>query len=702
MPIPGLNAETTQFVSRPYIVPVAEYENPSTRIELFKELNSLNLTAPTPMLILGHEAFKEYIDHGGLTPALQQSIGNAFDNIRLANPTRGAYIGRAFFVPGIEKPNGPRTAAIYDKTEYLKTVEKFYQFVIEQGYDKPEAADIALILHPFINVMDRRPFYGGIEISEKELLPWTGGYVIPDPIPGHERRIKIVATFGADEAVQSCPSDEFVVDPDRNTVMHKIIALKDISLVPQSGDRYVKFDIPQRFQREQALTDAEALLVAEAVQKVFIKRPDSRVEFILQSDGIYIREIDSWLPTRERDLFLLPKGESITAPIVRVESIEDTKKIRTDKSAIVYFGPGAFQRRTTDVFTQVAHTERTAPLIALVHGTIITSHMAKILHEAGHSIIHVGNETYETDEKIRVGRKPDGSPYMEFVDPYARAVIHFTDVDHLQHGEAGQKVRRLALMRHYDIPTPDGFAISSSSIWQWLKDIGVSADVARLDSIDLNDDNSLEVYARGIQHAIQHNPIPRSLRKHIDEAVRSYGFPCYAIRSSGNEDGETRSLAGLYESHVDVSPRDISRKVKGTVASYFSPQSIKAVRRLSIPAARMTIGVGIQEYIPKTDRTIGFVIFTGKEIIHVDAVKGSPESLLSGTATDYLQIEMTRRNHRVTIIPKGKPGFNFTSEQQQALLPYVFTIEEIFDGFQDIEGIIDPKRGSIFVQARPL
>ena len=64
------------------------------------------------------------------------------------------------------------------------------------------------------------------------------------------------------------------------------------------------------------------------------------------------------------------------------------------KQAIVYFGPETFQSRTTDLFVQAAHTPGETNLVALVYGSLETSHMARVLVDAGHSIILVKDKQY--------------------------------------------------------------------------------------------------------------------------------------------------------------------------------------------------------------------------------------------------------------------------------------------------------------------
>lgn len=684
-----------------YIVPIEEYTSPASRIRGFQELFTYGLQAPTPMLVIGNSAFKEYVEYGAITPSLRASIEGAFDQIRATNPERGAYIGRAFFVPGIDNPNGPRTAGIYDKAEYVREVEKFYQFVINHRYHIQKGADIALILHPFLRATDPRPTYGEILLKESEKLPWSGGVVVPHPEPGRLHQIKIIATFGADEAVKSYPSDVYYVDPERETVTHKEIALKDETTVPLEGSQYDDhFLIPHRFQLEQALRDTEALAVAQEAAKVFTHRPNARIEFMMQKEGVFVREIAPWEPEDDTDLFRLKPGECITAPIVRIIGEEDIAKIKGPE-AIVYFPAEVYRRRTTDVFTTVAHLPDVTHLIALCWGEITTAHAVKVLSESGHSIIMVGDRNFPDGLEVGVYRGKDNKPVIEPLDPYYDAIIPLSDVHRLSHGEAGQKMGRLALMKSMGIPVPDGFTISSRSVSRYLHDIGVSHDVASLDEVDPTNRVEIERITFAILQKILSTPLPVSLDTQIQKAMDQHGYSSYAIRSSGSEDGMGQSRAGLYQSEINIPPGEVSDRLRHTIASYFSPASIIDIREAGQHPSQITVGVGIHEYVPDTPGTLGAVAFTYRSKIVIETAEGSPESIVSNTASDYMKIEVDRYTDAVTVTPVGSPKQEISEDTILAVTRIIKQIEELFQSYQDVELLIE-SNGQIHVfQARP-
>jgi len=678
---------------------VLEYESPASRVRGFQELFRYDLRAPEPMLILGDSAFRHWLDRE-MDERLREIVGTAFDQIRTENSNRGAYVGRAFFVPGIDNPNGPRTAGIWDKETYIDEVEKFWQFVVdpENNYNV-EGADIALVLHPFINVMDPRPRYGEIELKEEE-LPWSGGYVVPAGVPGREQQVKIVVTFGPDEAVQSCPSDTMLVDPERGIVPEKDIVLKTHTFVPTGEGDYKEIELPIRWQEEQALTDEEAILVARMARKVFSQRDDVRLEFIMQPEGVYVREIALWKEEDERALFRFKEGEEMVGEVVRVEDIADVVRVRGPE-VIVYFPAEVFRRRTTDLFAQVANMKGIERMVALAYGTGVTSHMTRVLGEAGRSVILLGDEDLLDGAPVKISCGSDGTPMVEYLDPYYGAVVDFDDVGRLMDDVAGKKVARLARMRQAGLSVPDGFGVTSAAVWQWLMEIGVYEQISKLDTLPLDNRAEIERITEEIKDKILATRLPEGLEEKIMDGLIRHGFDRWSIRSSGNEDQEKQSLAGLYESPLPVDVNKVTQELRRTIASYFSLASIVILRQSDLLPSQMTVGLGIHEYISDPPGTIGAVVFTDRSKITIEAKSGSPSDIVKGTARDYIRLEITKRSGQIKLREFGKPEITLPEEVIDQVIGEVRKIEELFQSYQDIELLIQPNARPIFLQARP-
>lgn len=421
----------------------------------------------------------------------------------------------------------------------------------------------------------------------------------------------------------------------------------------------------------------------------------------MQKDGVYFREIAPWESVDERDLLKLESGEKVIAPVVAVRDLHDLPRI-TGPEAIVYFPPEAFQQRQTDLFAQTAYLPNISKMVCLVHGSITTSHMARILSDAGHSIIMVGDEEFVDGSIYKISRSPNGDPIIESLNPYEGAVIPFSDVQHLQKGVAGMKVARLSLMHHFGIPVPDGFAITSQGIQRYLKDIGLQKNISVLDALSPDNIHAIERHSGIIREKILQSPIPAELATQIRKTTEAYGFSRWAIRSSGNEDGKDMSLAGLYESPTDIPTDDIADMVRRTVASYFSVASITTLGKLGEQPSSMKVGVGIHEFIPVEEDTLGAVVFTYPNKIQIELTLGSPELIVSGQAKDFIRVSYARDTAISDIEHIGKPTFDISEAQIRQAVVYIRKVEETSHSLQDIEMLFTPRRGIVIVQSRPL
>jgi hypothetical protein len=681
-----------------FVRPVFEYESLSARIIGDQKLLEHGLPAPEPTLVLGHQAFLEWKENRGMTDALRAAAGEAFDQIRTANPGRGAYIGRAFYVPHVENPAGPRTADIWDKETYINEVEGFYNFVLKHGYDVP-GADIALELHPFINAFAVRERYGKLPLQEGE-LPWSGGYVVCSPDYKGGQVVRIIANFGPDEVVKHYLGDLFEVDVATETVIRRTISYKTKTLEPlRDTSDYVPVDIPSPWRDKPALTDKELLQVAEEAMKLFRKDPYNRLEFIMQPEGPVFREIAPWQEWDKLKLLKLKPGEEAVAQVVRLETEKDLEKIESESLNIVYFPASVTQQRSTDLFTlaDLRIQKLGATMIALVFGNSMVSHAAKLLFEAGHSMLPQGNRDFQDGDLVKVSCGPDGLPLVEFVDPYHRAIVGFDEIDKLLvERAAGRKIANLIKVGEV-ARIPRGFALTSEAVRQYLRDIGLFEEIKSLDKINLTQKERLRKTTGAIQRRIEEADLPLSLVKRIEAALEVYDCPKYIVRSSGAEDGEGRSRPGLYESSKAIEREEILKAVKATVASYFSDKSVLSIRQLSQGSvAEMDVGVWIQEYI---DSYIGGVVVSSEKEMVFELKPGSVEEVVSGTH----QFRATIERETGVIKRSGVDVFNLDDEFFVKFSQLVEKIEWIFNNrYQDIEFIITADNELVILQARPM
>jgi phosphoenolpyruvate synthase/pyruvate phosphate dikinase len=362
-------------------------------------------------------------------------------------------------------------------------------------------------------------------------------------------------------------------------------------------------------------------------------------------------------------------------------------------------GPETFTERTTNLFLRVTRaSEKT--ITVLCHGNNDVSHQAKIVGESGHRLIYVENKSFTDGENVEISLDENGEPKIKYVDTYRHAIIDLTKTPRLHNGEAGRKMQRLSLLHSFGIKVPQGFVITSEAVWAHLESIGISPFASDWE-------NNWEK----VRETIRHSPFAPDLESKIETALQNHAYESYVIRSSGNEDGKNDSRAGLYESHTDVAAGQITAKIKQTIASYFSPESIRASQNQDRRMADVAIGVGVQEYIydPKDERQVGGVAFTYPKKIVMRVTNGTPEAIVSADErANQVRITVQRgENNPATcdLIGKKEKAEKIAEVAQQLLPQLLRTISEIeviFGDYQDIEWVYNQKHGLVIVQARPL
>ena len=167
------------------------------------------------------------------------------------------------------------------------------------------------------------------------------------------------------------------------------------------------------------------------------------------------------------------------------------------------------------------------------------------------------------------------------------------------------------------------------------------------------------------------------------------GSTAVVVRSSSTaEDGATSSMAGLFESVLDV---------QGWSAFL---EAIEKVRR---SAGEAPMAVLVQ---PMLRPVIGGVLFgadpvtgdTSREVVAV--VEGGPDELVSGRSTGTYHV--LNRHGRLLDVRPGPGGATLTTEQRRGLHRLARRLERQFGGPQDIEWAWDKARGLVLLQTRPI
>jgi len=359
-----------------YIKDIDQVNSKCDRIIGLQKLKEAGLDIPSPIKIVLPRAFKDYKKNKKFSKLFIKEVTEAFYSIRKINPNRGVYAGRAFYVPEIKQPPGPRSSSVREVGIILKEVKKLFDFAIKNKFDK-KGSEIGSIFYPFI--------------SPK--LPFSGGCITPSTI--EKNIIVIEAIYGVDEGIQTLPHDVYHVDVTKNKIVEKKIAEKLSCLEASSQLKYSKRKVPKKLQLSQVISDELILIIARYFTKFILQFGSHRLEFAVQSEGVYFRECVPFALTKIQD-----KKINIKGSVIKVSSIKDLKNIG-ENNKIVFIDPKIIQTRNFDLITSLAFNFSEQKII-LYPGSVTTAHAATVLRETGHTVVFVANQSFKTKDKVEI------------------------------------------------------------------------------------------------------------------------------------------------------------------------------------------------------------------------------------------------------------------------------------------------------------
>ena len=300
----------------------------------------------------------------------------------------------------------------------------------------------------------------------------------------------------------------------------------------------------------------------------------------------------------------------------------------------------------------------------------------------------------------------------------------------------GGKAMGLARLSDAKAPVPPWFAIATEAFSYHLKankiDKLIQESLAVVRTLDTSDPTSLRIigeHAHKIQRAIKRAPLDTELLIKINQATRSLGSECLAIRSSMvGEDSAEHSFAGQLDSFLfQKTPEDVSVSLRACWASAFGERSIAYHLRGGIPLDNVRVGVVVQRMI---DGDVSGVLFTAnptngiRKQALLTAAWGQGEGIVSGLCnTDEfvwehsgkeLSSQIVDKDVKVIRTPNGEPGtveVEVDASQRnircldEPLVNKICSegvrVAEYFGSPQDIEWTIE-KNELYFVQSRPI
>jgi phosphoenolpyruvate synthase/pyruvate phosphate dikinase len=274
-------------------------------------------------------------------------------------------------------------------------------------------------------------------------------------------------------------------------------------------------------------------------------------------------------------------------------------------------------------------------------------------------------------------------------------------------GGKGASLERLLRM---EAPTPPGFCLTTRAFRHHLetgpRSREIAAAITALPDIDaraiLDRHLTEEPLAPPIGDDLEHSVL-RLARENGGESAR------FAVRSSAiGEDGRTASFAGIHETELELTTREVRAAVRRCWASLWSERALqyRQVRQLPVGGS---MAVVVQVLVPADAAAVVFtrhpVTQRGDQLL-VNAVRGLGESLVSGTVTPD-EIVLDKASLALASMTRGDgigpaPGSSvLTDSQLHDLATLSLHLEEQFGRPIDIEAALAGERWFI-LQARPI
>ena len=666
-----------------YLLSPLEYKLPNPRIDGFSKLKEVNANT-VDIFVFSLKAFDYFLKYKKLPKEFEKELNEIANKMIPLSLTNAVYVRRAFVVPDLENPPGP-WFRINSSQEVIDSVKELYDFAISQKYHQKAGAQISGFIHPAIG--DKK-FNKGEVINVAE-IPY-GGYAIIN-----DNKIEIYAVFGINEGVQSLVADSYAVETKNNKfyIIEKNIPQKNQMLCPTEKTRGSAFNIPSEMQFEQILSDNEILEVARVLNKLSLKYGPQRVEFSVDAGKpLKFNEVaDYWKEAKAED-----KAIQIRGKILSINSIDDLaklSKIETNKletgEYIVLIGQEIIIDRNYDILGSIAAWGNN--LYVLYPGVAATQHAMRVLADKGHRAFLVGNQKFSEGDEVQITAAGGKIRVTNLSKTESQKIVSLWDASLLGVELCGGKADRLSKLKILGFQVPHGAILTTIVFDEIIKQLGFDSPVA------------LENFHK-IEKVLE-NP-PKEFLTMIDDLLVDYrnSDKSFAVRSSATiEDNIKQSLAGMFETFLNVSGKKLTQKVIKVFLSTFAPKVADYLKNNPALIPQLKMAVTIQEMIHAKAAGVifGAKVQTGNlDIVEIETNKGLGEGIVSGQAKEIEQCKFNRQDKR--IIERKGPKILTASEAKALFLLSERLRSEFNDIPQDIEWAID-KNGQIWVlQSRDL
>lgn len=666
-----------------WLLDPSEYPLPNPRIDGWKKLREVNARTVT-ISVFPLDAFRHFRETNELPPEFENALKDQARTMIDADPAHAVLVRRAFVVPGLENPPGPRFLGLKTEEAVLDAVKGLYRFAIKHGYDKDPKSQISGWLEPPSTILDLEKFQKNPSSIQ---IPY-GGYAISE-----NGGVEIFAVFGINEGVQSLVSDRYLLEYRRKQyyVVRKEIPQKNFMLCTTTSAASQLVPVPVELQFDQVLSDNEIPEVARVVHELSRAYGPQRVEFSTDQHGICFNEVAEYVHKEAKDTPTVLKVQGSVLPINGIDDLAALSNISKEQlqsgETVVLVGKDVIKKRNYDVLGALSSWKDR--LYVLYPGFAATQHAVRILADKGHRAFLVGSQQFKKGDRVQITASGGKAHVTNLTRRESQKVIPLSDASLLGVELCGGKANRLSQLKLYGFQVAHGSVCTTVVFDELLKLVGVEA-------------LSLEKFAH-INRLIANS---KDVAAAIDQLVPDYrtSEKVFAVRSSATiEDGHRYSLAGIFESFLNVHPRELTEKIRAVILSTFSKKAAEYLRHEQELLAGLKMAVVVQEMV---SARVSGVIFganvqTGDpDTVEIESAMGFGEALVAGDVTEVERYRFNRQERRM-IARKG-PSY-LTHREATALFMLSERLRDEFSGVpQDIEWAIDHDGQIWILQSRDL
>lgn len=668
-----------------YLIPPFEYKLSNPRIDGWKKLQEAQARI-VDIFVFTPEVFQYFLEHKSLPAEFIKEAGMVAKKMIDESPSHTVLVRRAFVVPGLGNPPGPRFLGLTTPDKAIKAISDLFQFAVDQKYHQVIGNQISGWIEPPSTVLDVEKFK---KDPDSTIIPY-GGYGISE-----NGRVIIYSVFGINEGVQSLAADRYEAEFKRGRafVTRKEVPQKNLMLCTTKETGTQLFPVPIEMQFDQILSDAEIAEVARVIYELSQKYGPQRIEFSTDEKGICFNEVvDYWRDTKKGET----ENINIQGTVRVINNIKTFQKLSEASKddllsgrIIVEVGQEIITNRDYDVLGALASWKDN--LYVLYPGVAATQHAMRVLTDKGHKTFLIGNQKFEDGDKAQIVVTGGKIRITNLSRTENQQKVSLWDASLLGPGTCGGKADRLSKLKITGYQVPHGLVLTTPLFDELAKELGVSLPVP-LDSFPL----AYQAFEK----------FPESFKLKIAGLVSDYinSGKYFAVRSSATiEDDSKDSMAGMFTTCLNISDGQLVGSIVKVLQSSFSPVIQEHIRSNPSLAEKLKMAVVIQEMVPVRCAGVifGAKVQTGNlDIVEIEANKGLGEGIVSGQAKEVGQYKFNRSERR--LIEQKGPELLSIPETKALFMLSERLRQEFNDIPQDIEWAIDVN-GQIWVlQSRDL